>query len=200
MCLTFPAGIFTFVAIRGVSHGLRQIRTLTEVHNPPPHPAPRLTEDAIKSSSLSTLATCSNVEIRKAATKILLDRFIAHPSAYKHLIRDANSRDEARRHAACLAFNLLEDYGYVGHQYGVPPPMPATPLNHRASARREWLRANPTRDSSGHDADERDLRRRRREAMVINDGDRPLTELDVWMRMGNGGLRSNGMTMEPADG
>ncbi|KAF1975653.1 hypothetical protein BU23DRAFT_597440 [Bimuria novae-zelandiae CBS 107.79] len=175
-------GIFTFLAAKTVSHGLRRIVSLTEVHRNPPPPPSTLTEDAIKTSSLSTLATCQNVEIRKAATKILLDRFIAHPSAYKHLIRDANSKNEQCRHAASLAFSLLEEYGYVGHQYGVPPPVLATPLHHRAGARREWLRAGPTRDSRGGSAEERDLRRRRREAMVIHEGDRPVSQEDVWMR------------------
>ena len=191
-CLWLSLGIFTYAAIRAASHGLRHIRSLTEVHNPPPQPSPRLTEDAIKPSSLSTLATCSNVEIRKAATKILLDRFIAHPSAYKHLVRDAHSKDEGRRHAAYLAFSLLEEYGFVGHSYGVPPPIGAVLgglVNHRTGVRREWLRANPTRpmrDSRGVDPEERDLRRRRREAMVINEGDRPITQDDVFMRDGEG--------------
>lgn len=194
-----PPGIFSVLAIRGVSHGLRQIRTLTEVHTPPPLPSPRLTEDAIKTSSLSTLATCTNVEIRKAATKILLDRFIAHPSAYRHLIRDANSKDDARRHAAYLAFNLLEEYGYVGHQYGVPPPVPRTPVSRRGAARSEWLRAIPRRDGGGRDPEERDLRRRRREAVVINEGDRPFSQEDVFMRDGDGGMVSNGVGLELAD-
>lgn len=179
-------GIFTFFAVKGVAHGLRRIVTLTEVHKSLPPVPPNRTEDAIKSASLATLATCENVEIRKAATKILLDRFIAHPSAYKHLIRDANSRNEERKHAAYLAFSLLEEFGYVGHQYGVPPPTPATPQTHRMGARREWLRTEPMRDGLNGDLEERDLRRRRREAMVINEGDRPISQEDVWMRDGEG--------------
>ncbi|KAL5460805.1 hypothetical protein PMIN06_002559 [Paraphaeosphaeria minitans] len=181
-------GIFTFFAVRGVAHGLRRIVTLTEVHRSPPPIPPLRTEDAIKSSSLATLATCENVEIRKAATKILLDRFIAHPSAYKHLVRDANSQNEERKHAAYLAFSLLEDYGHVGHQYGVPQPMPATPQAHRLGARREWLRGGEgsTRGALSGDLEERELRRRRREAMVINEGDRPFSQEDVWMRDGDG--------------
>ncbi|KAF2442276.1 hypothetical protein P171DRAFT_417293 [Karstenula rhodostoma CBS 690.94] len=179
-------GIFTFFAVKGVAHGLRRIVTLTEVHKAPPPIPPNRTEDAIKAASLATLATCENVEIRKAATKILLDRFIAHPSAYKHLIRDANSRNEERKYAAYLAFGLLEDYGYVGHQYGVPPPVPATPQAHRLGSRREWLREAPSRAALNGGLEERDLRRRRREAMVINEGDRPITQEDVWMRDGEG--------------
>jgi hypothetical protein len=126
------------------------------------------------------------VEIRKAATRILLNRFIAHPSAYKHLILDANSQNEERKHAAGVAFSLLEEYGYMGHQYGVPPPTPATPQAHRVGARREWLREGPTRVGLNGDLEERDLRRRRREAMVINEGDRPISQEDVWMRDGDG--------------
>ncbi|KAJ4345758.1 uncharacterized protein N0V89_011893 [Didymosphaeria variabile] len=180
-------GVFTFFAVKGVAHGLRRIVALTEVHKSPPPIPPNRTEDAIKSSSLATLATCENVEIRKAATKILLDRFIAHPSAYKHLVRDASSRNEECKHAAYIAFSLLEEYGYVAHQYGVPPPTPATPQTHRAT-RREWLREGPTRLGLDGDIEERDLRRRRREAMVINEGDRPVSQEDVWMRDGEGRL------------
>lgn len=74
--------------------------------------------------------------------------------------------------------------------------MPATPLNHRAGARSDWLRAIPTRDSSGRNPEERDLRRRRREAIVINEGDRPFSQDDVFMRDGDGGMVSNGMNLE----
>jgi hypothetical protein len=168
--------------VKGVAHGLRRIVTLTEVHKSLPAIPPHRTEDAIKPSSLATLATCENVEIRKAATKILLDRFIAHPSAYNNLIRDANSQKEERKHAADLAFSLLEEYGYVGYQYGVPPPTPATPQTHRVGASREWFNEGPTRIGLNGDLEERDLRRRRREAMVINEGDRPISQEDVWMR------------------
>ncbi|KAJ4287246.1 hypothetical protein N0V90_012644 [Kalmusia sp. IMI 367209] len=175
-------GVFTFFAIKHVSHGLRTIVTLTEVHKPPPPPTPHLTEDAIKTSSLQTLATCSNTEIRKAATKILLDRFVAHPSAYKHLIRDVHTTDSARQRRAYLAFRLLEEYGYVRHRYGVPPP---TPVTHRVGGPGRWLRGT-TRDRRNSDPLERDLRRRRREAMVINEGDRPISQEDVWMRDGEG--------------
>lgn len=34
--------------------------------------------------------------------------------------------------------------------------------------------------------EERDLRRRRREAMVLHEGDRPVSQEDVWMRDGEG--------------
>lgn len=185
-----PAGVFTFFAAKGVAHGLRNIVALTEVHKAPPPPPPTRTEDAIKPSSLCTLATCDNVEIRKAATKMLLDRFIAHPSAYRHLIHDANSKAEERRQTAYLAFSLLEEYGYVGHQYGVPPPTPATPVNFRAgAARREWLRGGTGVGRRGVSIEERDLRRRRREAMVIHEGDRPISQEDVWMRREGGEMR-----------
>lgn len=44
----------------------------------------------------------------------------------------------------------------------------------------------PTRVALNGDLEERDLRRRRREAMVINEGDRPISQDDVWMRDGEG--------------
>ncbi|KAF2253131.1 hypothetical protein BU26DRAFT_515505 [Trematosphaeria pertusa] len=182
-------GVFTFVAIKGVAHGLRHIVTLTEVHNAAPRPTiplPGGKEDAIKTSSLQTLATCSNVEIRKAATKIMCERFISNPVARTLLLKDLQSSDPETQHRAHLAVNLLSDYDVLQHH--VAPP--STPLAYRGNggdgSRRTlpWLRSG-TRNHE-RDPEERDLRRRRREAMVINEGDRPISQQDVWMRDGDG--------------
>ncbi len=182
------AGVFTFIAIKGVSHGLRNVVHLTEVHKPPPQSSDRLptrnpaadAEDAIKPSSLQTLATCSNVEIRKAATKILCERFIAHPSALRTLEKDLQSRNEAVQRRAQLACNLLYDFDVLPHEIA-PPPTPV-----RRPQRLVRVVGSHARTGVNRDPEERDLRRRRREAMVLNEGDRPVSQQDVWMRDGEG--------------
>ncbi|KAF2869302.1 hypothetical protein BDV95DRAFT_629899 [Massariosphaeria phaeospora] len=184
-------GIFTFLAAKGVSHGLRHIVHLTEVHQAPLHPTlplPKLgKEDAIKTSSLETLATCDNVEIRKAATKILCERFHANGPARRSLLRDLGSDNPKVEHKAQLAFNLLYENGVLTE----PDPAPITPRAQSAGGaliRRSlpWLPAG-TRNP---DVEERNLRRRRREAMVINEGDRPVSQEDVWMRNGEGEMNT----------
>lgn len=182
-------GVFTFFAIKGVAYGLRHIVTLTEVHNLPPLPTlppPKEKEDAIKTSSLQTLATCSNIEIRKAATKILCERFISNASALKLLCKDYRGHDVEKKRRAELALNMLNKSGVLrNHGIGIAPP--STPPTFRNASRSfPWLRAGTAREHVNRDPEERDLRRRRREAMVINEGDRPLSQQDVWMRDGEG--------------
>lgn len=174
-------GVFTFIAIKQVSHGLSHIRSVTEIRRSPPPPPthhhlphnPTHQEDAIKTSSLLTLATSPNIKIRHSATRILCQRFYANNAARKLLIRDLNSKDEDVRRKAQLAFNLLCDHDVV--------TLSVTPR-----AREGWRvhetaaipRTNTLGDSS------QDLRRRRREAVVIHDGDvdRPIGQEDVYMR------------------
>ncbi|KAH7399499.1 hypothetical protein BKA66DRAFT_565569 [Pyrenochaeta sp. MPI-SDFR-AT-0127] len=179
-------GVFTFIAVKQVSRGLHNIRTLTEIHDVPP---PRLTilpaapthqEDAIKTSSLLTLATSHNTEIRSSATKILCTRFYASDSAKKALVRDLSSKDDEVKHRAQLALNLLCEMG-VWREYSVPPPRPRG--SWRLLGQRDW---NVQRDTT-----ERDLRRRRREAMVIHEGDEPLSRDDVYMRDRTGRISSD---------
>ncbi|KAF2468236.1 uncharacterized protein BDR25DRAFT_305217 [Lindgomyces ingoldianus] len=190
-------GVFTFIAIKGVAHGLRTIVHLTEVHTKPPQPSNPLPargkEDAIKTASLEILATCDNVEIRKAATKILCERFFAHGPSRTRLLRELSSPNATVQRRARLAFNLLCDYGVV--QEVVLPPTPRTLRAERRpdpNATLTWLdgRTNRPRNHEGSSAEERDLRRRRREAMVINEGDRPVSQEDVWMRDGTGRMSS----------
>ncbi|KAF2791560.1 hypothetical protein K505DRAFT_280489 [Melanomma pulvis-pyrius CBS 109.77] len=184
-------GVFTFLAVRGVSHGLTQIVTLTTVHQPGPRPSIPLLrlgkEDAIKTSSLETLATCDNVEIRKAATKILCERFFAHGPSRSRLLNDLSSAKPRVKHRAQLAFSLLCDHDVV--QQVVLPPTPRALRSSRSEGRRtlDWRDARePEMRGLEDSVEERDLRRRRREAMVINEGDRPVSQEDVWMRDGEG--------------
>ncbi|KAF2707595.1 hypothetical protein K504DRAFT_458093 [Pleomassaria siparia CBS 279.74] len=201
-------GVFTFIAIRGVSQGLQHIVTLTTVHQPVPflqpsthpshiHPSLKLgKQDAIKTTSLSTLASCTNIEIRKAATKILCERFFAHGPSRNRLLNDLSSTKPRVRHRAKLAFALLCEHDVV--QEVVLPPTPRALRSSREQGRRrlDWMGEGEAREPErrgGLDdsVEERDLRRRRREAMVINEGDRPVSLDDVWMRDGDGRMSTD---------
>jgi hypothetical protein len=176
-----PPGVFTFIAIKQVSAGLSHIRSVTEIRRSPrptqtPHHLPRNPthqEDAIKTSSLLTLATSPNVDIRQSATRILCQRFYANSTARKLLIRDLNSKDEDIKRRAQLAFDLLCDHDVIA----LPTPTPREGWRLHEPMSSPALRQNTTEDSQ-------DLRRRRREAVVIHDGDidRPIGEEDVYMR------------------
>ncbi|KAH3936364.1 hypothetical protein HBH69_129840 [Parastagonospora nodorum] len=163
-------GVFTFIAIQQVSHGLLHIRTLTEIHRlphprPSPPPSPTHQEDTIKTSSLLTLATSPNLDIRTSATKILCQRFFASPSAKKLWQKDLQSNDPEIKHRAQLVYNLLSE-----HDVGLAMP------------RERWRVHQPSLATL--ELDVQDLRRRRREAVVIHDGDvdRPVGEEDLFMR------------------
>lgn len=110
-----------------------------------------------------------------SATKILCQRFYASHTAKKLLVRDLNSKDAEIKHRAQLAYNLLYDHGVL-----TLPMM-------RTSPREGWrVHEAPVPMLSGGagEADDLDLRRRRREAVVIHDGDvdRPVGREDVYMR------------------
>ncbi|KAH7123825.1 hypothetical protein B0J11DRAFT_506875 [Dendryphion nanum] len=170
-------GAFTFFAVKGVAYGLRTIVTLTEVHTPPPKPtipsAAARNEDAIKISSLETLALCNNVEIRKASTRILCERFITDNAACALLWKDLDSRNPLRVRRAELALRLLDDYGVLRE---------CRASYNRNFSMREDLVEVPLPRRSRNSNEERELRRRRREAMFFNEGDRPISQEDVWMR------------------
>lgn len=167
-------GVFTGIAIKGVAYSLREIINLTEVRTPPPRPAiPPNTvirgEDAIKTSSLEILALCNNVEIRKASTHILCERFMTDPDACLRLRKDLRSRNPERARRAKLAFRLLFESGVLkesGPDFSEIHNTSELPLPRR----------------SRNSTEERDLRRRRREAIIVNEGDRPISHEDVWMR------------------
>ncbi|KAF2831152.1 hypothetical protein CC86DRAFT_135372 [Ophiobolus disseminans] len=178
-------GVFTFFAVQHVSRGLRTIRALTELHNPPSSPPlpsqpahlppnPTHQEDAIKTSSLLTLATSPNIDIRNSATKILCHRFYANRAAKKLLVKDLNSKNEEIRHRAHLAFDLLATHDAL-RDISVPSPSEGWRVHEPAVPRAE--------------ADAADLRRRRREAVVIHDGDAERGG-DVYMRDREGRMLS----------
>lgn len=161
------------------------MRTLTETHHPPPQipGTPSSSESAIKTSSLLALASSHNVEISASATKLLCERFYASSSARRLLLRDLGSPKAAVQRKAQLAFRLLRDHGVFreyGLSYGyagIEPRvgwedveiLPAVPRGLRESVQEDG-------------EEERDARRRRREAVVIHDGEGRVGEGDVWMR------------------
>ncbi|KAG9188239.1 hypothetical protein G6011_02162 [Alternaria panax] len=173
--LTHSSGVFTFIAVQQVSHGLDNIRALTEIRNPQnipqqqrtiPSGPPTHQEDAIKTSSLLTLATSHNNDIRASATKILCTRFYASKSAKDLLIKDLYCADGEVLHRAQLAFNLLGDMGvWIDDSL-------------LANNGLRWDVVQPRTGGSSQG----DVRRRRREAMVISDGQGLIGSDDVYMR------------------
>jgi hypothetical protein len=188
-------GAFTFIAVQQVSQGLQHIRALTEIRNPEHIPAQRRTipsgpvvahhEDAIKTSSLLTLATSHNTEIRSSATKILCTRFYASKSAKNLLIKDLYSRDEEVVRRARLAFNLLCEMG-VWRESSLPP----------RPQRGGWRLLERQGGHEGSGGSEQDVRRRRREAMVIHDGEGAIGGDDVFMQSQEGGIDSDDIRVE----
>lgn len=188
-------GIFTFLAVQHVASGLRTVKQLTEVHRPTPKPVgihtPTSQEDAIKTDSLLTLAQSHNIEIRLSATKLLCERFYASSSASRLLLRDLISEKKSVQRRAQLALRLLRDHGVfrvggLSYGYGGVEPrvswedvevLPAVPRGavHDHGGLREPLQEQDAEE-------ERDARRRRREAVVIHDGEGRVGEGDVWMR------------------
>ena len=69
MKLTTNPGVFTFFAVRGVSHALKDVLSLTEIKEEPRKqlcPVSQDTEDAIKAGSLRVLTKSHNLDIRNA--------------------------------------------------------------------------------------------------------------------------------------
>lgn len=169
------------------------MRTLTAIRNPQNVPSQRRTipsspgpdspthqEDAIKTSSLLTLATSHNNDIRASATKILCTRFYASKTAKDLLIKDLYSKDDEVVHRAQLALNLLCDMG-VWRDSSLAPRTP----------RGGWRLMESRAQASGAGGSERDVRRRRREAMVISDGEGAIAGEDLFIGDQEGGDRQD---------
>ncbi|KAH9879250.1 hypothetical protein J1614_002689 [Plenodomus biglobosus] len=182
-------GVFTFFAINSVSHGLQNILHLTTIHNStsappssalPPHPTHQ--EDSIDPSSLLLLATSHITELRDSATRILCTRFYANKAARRALLRDLKSADEDTKRKAHLALNMLCELGIWKEGQ----------LDRIESRAARWrLVGNVERDGQergvGAEEREREVRRRRREAVVIHDGEGAIGSQDVYMRGGEAG-------------
>jgi hypothetical protein len=109
----------------------------------------------------------------------LCQRFYASPTAKRLLVRDLNSKNEEVKHRAQLAYNLLYDHNVL-HESSLAPRLP----------RDGWRLHEPPLNTPQGGVDAQDLRRRRREAVVIHDGDvdRPIGQEDVYMRDEDGDL------------
>ncbi|KAG9382171.1 hypothetical protein A1F94_007825 [Pyrenophora tritici-repentis] len=171
-------GVITFISIRTVSHGLREIITLTTIRQPanlpaqpqPPTPTPTHQEDSIKTSSLLTLSTSHNTDIRLSATKILCNRFTTNETAKRLLINDLNSEDELVVHRAQLAFNLLCDMGAWSREGAFAPMKKTTASRWTVMERVPQGGMVAPGIGIGGAEEERLIRRRRREAVVISEG------------------------------
>lgn len=65
---------------------------------------------AINAESLKILATSNNYDIRQAATRILVDRFLSCPSEFASLSADLFSSDSYTRDLARRTVDMLERY------------------------------------------------------------------------------------------
>ena len=182
------AGVFTFFAVQHVASGLRAVKSLTTVHRPVSRPLSQspatLQEDAIKTESLLVLATSPNSEIKASATKILCERFYANDAAKKLLLKDLGSRKAHVQRRAQLAIQLLRDYGVFrgrGLSYGYENIEPRVQWD-GVEIWEGGVESGGLREQGEGGEEERDARRRRREAVVIHDGDGRVGEGDVWMR------------------
>ncbi|KAJ9648555.1 hypothetical protein H2199_001410 [Coniosporium tulheliwenetii] len=182
-------GAVTFVAVRGISYALHEVVRLVEVSEPPQEEKD-LEEDsstdpvAISLTSLKTLATCDNANIRDAAIKVVCARVIADKAAQDLIISQLYSPDTLTREIATRAAHLI-DKQLRSHAWRLPPLA-------RTSTRtvtRRWVIDGDGRDVTAggftrsrfreESPEELALRRRRREAMVLNEGDRPVGEEDI---------------------
>ncbi|KAJ9669062.1 hypothetical protein H2201_000888 [Coniosporium apollinis] len=198
-------GAVTFVAVRGISYALHEVVRLVEVSEPPQEEKD-LEEDsstdpvAISLTSLKTLATCDNANIRDAAIKVVCARVIADKAAQDLIISQLYSPDTLTREIATRAAHLI-DKQLRSHAWRLPP---LARTSTRTVTRRwvidgdgRWVAEpggdegarQPLRDVTAggftrsrfreESPEELALRRRRREAMVLNEGDRPVGEEDI---------------------
>jgi hypothetical protein len=218
-------GVFTFFALKAVHYGLASIYALTETHEEPkrfgvctvsqetedgrslfPHPPPEyfhlrckdhlpLTTAAVNPESLTTLATSTNYDIRNAAIKILVDRFLSIPAARSSLSADLDSSDPAIRDVARRTVKLLERHADCYHSQHLQTLKRQAGLDrqecsasHEPLMRADWTwSSSETRMRQREESPEEQARRRnRREAIVLNDSDRPVTQDDIIQRVDSG--------------
>ena len=115
------------------------------------------------------------------ATKILCDRFMKNSEAKQLLISDFHSPNPELQENALKALTLLDCHAVSGDWYSSPElaDLPLRSAYFRTLSVR-GARARPHEESP----EEQALRRRRREAMVLNEGDRPVSQDDIIQRGG----------------
>ena len=216
-------GVFTFFAFKVVHYGLASIYALTETHEEPKRfgvcTVSQETEDgrsqfplqlrcedhppltqiaAINPESLKTLATSTNYDIRNAAIKILVDRFLSIPAARSSLSADLYSSNPAIRDVARRTVKLLERHADCYHSQHLQTLKRQAGLDrqeysasHEPLMRADWpdrfWSSSETRMRQREESpEEQALRRRRREAIVLNEGNRPVTQDDIIQRVDSG--------------
>ena len=115
------------------------------------------------------------------ATKILCDRFMKNSEAKQLLISDFHSPNPELQENALKALKLLDCHAVSGDWYS-SSELADLPL------RSAYFRTLPVRGARARpheeSPEEQALRRRRREAMVLNEGDRPVSQDDIIQRGG----------------
>lgn len=174
--LICSAAIFTVATVKGIASGLRSIAQLSKEPDIPgygrtiPLPEEKLRpEDSINLESLVVLATCDEFMISRIAASIFCERFLRDGPALQSLLADMASRDAAVREQAEKAYDFLKD----------PENFPTRHIEDYADRQRPLPGTALSRMDDGN---HRTLRRRRREAVIVNDGDHPPNEGDVYMR------------------
>lgn len=122
---------------------------------------------------------------------ILCQRFYSNYEATCLLMADLKSPDPERRRLANKSLKLVAEYCPV-----TPPARsPSPPSLGRAHAGFESVQSHGNATGLGRTArsqregvDEQQLRRRRREAVVVNEGDRPISQDDIIQADGSGRL------------
>lgn len=124
-----------------------------------------------------------------SAIRIVCDRFLSNASKVTELTQDLYSADEDRRLEASNVLKLLE-------RFASPDAFVAVSFLERLrdnanQVPSSWLaeieqwdqqRAGPLSRLHEESFEEQALRRRRREAVVVNEGDHPLTQQDIIQR------------------
>ncbi|KAL9088775.1 MAG: hypothetical protein Q9165_006084 [Trypethelium subeluteriae] len=111
-----PSGLYnlTYDELEGISHALVDIVDLTTItEEPEPEQEPvQAQENSISLTSLETLAHHPSDDIRRASTRILLKRFLSHPSAPTLFVNDLDSLDPSTRLSAQVAAAFIREYGF----------------------------------------------------------------------------------------
>jgi len=159
---------------------------------------PTDTTAAINPESLKTLTTSTNYDIRNAAIKILVDRFLSIPSARSSLSADLDSSNPTTRDVARRTVKLLERHAGCYHSQHLQTLKRQAGLDrqdcsasHELLMRADWSdrfwSPSETRMRQREESpEEQALRRRRREAIVLNDSNRPVTQDDIIQRVDSG--------------
>jgi len=182
---TIPTGILIVGASSALSILLPTIERLTELPPTPKKPeVTQETEDAIPVDVLRTLITHPSASIRDAAIALLCHRIIHHEDAKTLILKDLNSASAEIRKTAQSALDVVGKYTGVELEE-IEEPQQQRPLIVRLGPVRGLQHPPPVRRRGREESpEEMALRRRRREAMVLHEGDSPISREDIIQRIG----------------